>query len=75
MSLVNTAELFHVGDIVRIKDSIRSPYAGQTGKIFEMGSSATGMEYLVLFPDTLAYRYCAEEMEPSKLRLKHGRAS
>ena len=75
MSLVNTAELFHVGDTVRIRDSIRSPYAGQTGKIFEMGSCVNGMEYLVRFPDTLAFRYCAEEMELSKLRLKHGRAS
>ena len=72
MSLVNTAELFHIGDTVHIKDSIRSPYAGQTGKILEVGSSATGMEYLVRFPDTLAFRYCAEEMELSNVRLEHG---
>jgi hypothetical protein len=67
MSLVNTAELFHVGDKVRIKDSIRSPYAGKTGKVCEVDSSAIGMEYLVRFPDALAFRYSAVEMELIKV--------
>jgi hypothetical protein len=67
MSLVQTAELFHVGDRVRIKDSIRSPYAGKTGKVCEVDPSTTGMEYLVGFPDALAFRYSATEMELIKV--------
>ena len=58
-----TAIAFHVGDTVRIKDSIRSPYANYTGMVCQIESSTAETEYLVRFPDSLAFRYCADEME------------
>ena len=54
---------FHPGDHVRIKNSIRSPYAGQHGVIFDLETDRDATEYLVRFEDGLVFRYDAEEME------------
>jgi len=56
-------EQFHIGDNVRIKESIRSPYAGQTGTICDVENAESRSEYLVRFPDYLRFRYTAEELE------------
>jgi hypothetical protein len=58
-----TAHLFHIGDAVRIKVSIRSPYAGQAGTVCQIESSEGELEYLVRFSDGLAFRYTGYEME------------
>ena len=62
-----TTTMFHIGDIVRIRFSIRSPYAGHIGTIYQVDPFETGSEYLVRFPDTLAFRYTGDEMELVKI--------
>ena len=54
---------FHPGDHVRIKKSIRSPYAGQSGIVFQLEPGIDEPEYLVRFSDGLVFRYDAAEME------------
>jgi hypothetical protein len=54
---------FNPGDHVRIKKSIRSPYAGQSGIVFQLEPGGDEMEYLVRFADGLVFRYDAAEME------------
>ena len=58
-----TVVVFHVGDNVRIKQSIRSPYAGHAGTICQIDTFEAETEYLVRFSDGLAFRYTANEME------------
>ena len=62
-----TIATFHIGDNVRIKVSIRSPYAGHTGRISQIDVCEDGLEYLVRFSDGLAFRYEAGEMELIKV--------
>ena len=62
-----TVQALHVGDNVRIKQSIRSPYAGHAGSICQIDTSGAGTEYLVRFSDGLAFRYTANEMELVKV--------
>jgi hypothetical protein len=68
MSRVKESEItFHIGDNVRIRASIRSPYAGHTGTISQIDWSEDGFDHLVRFSDGLAFRYTAGEMELIKV--------
>ena len=62
-SVKEAGATFHIGDSVRIRESIRSPYAAHFGTVSEVDSSLKPFEYLIRFSDGLAFRYSADEME------------
>jgi hypothetical protein len=59
--------MFHIGDNVRIKQSVRSPYSGHAGTVCLVDSVGADFVYLVQFSDGLAFRYTAGEMELIKV--------
>ncbi len=54
----------HIGDLVRIKPSIRSPYSGETGTVSEIILNIGTPVYLVHFEDDLVFSYGASELDP-----------
>ena len=52
-----------VGDYVRIRQSMRSPYAGETGTVSEIQMNGSQTVYLVHFDDGLLFSYNVDEIE------------
>jgi hypothetical protein len=52
-----------IGDRVRIRESQRSPYPGQSGVVSSVDLKDARAPYLVRFADGMEFRYKAQEVE------------
>jgi hypothetical protein len=55
---------FNPGESARVRQSIHSPYSGQTGIVLDFDPSDNRGAYLVIFSDGLQFRYRPQELEP-----------
>lgn len=54
---------FNPGESARVRQSIHSPYSGQTGIVLDFDPSDNRGAYLLMFSDGLQFRYKPQELE------------
>jgi len=55
---------FNPRESARVRQSIHSPYPGQTGIVLDYDPSDKRGAYLLMFSDGLQFRYNLQELEP-----------